>query len=271
MNKSDLDFPTTKEYTKKDVEKVQKRLLEMAIVITDILDKNKIKYFLTSGTLIGAVRHQGFIPWDDDFDIFLFGDEYEKALQVLRKNLPKDMIVHDKKTDPIFWPYWARVRDLNTETTAKLFPKDKHFKYQGLSLDLFRLDLIPKKDVGKTKFKEILNYQNRLYDSGLISKKEKFQTKFKFLPKYLKASFQSILSNDQTLTYWSMTDYKNGVDGKYIFPLKKYRFEGIDFWGPNDADKMLTIRYGDYMKLPAYDNRAQHYSSVHFKAQKSFK
>lgn len=68
-----------------------------------------------------------------------------------------------------------------------------------------------------------------------------------------------------------MTDYKDGVDGNYIFPLKKYNFEGIDFWGPNNADKMLTIRYGDYMELPAYNNRTQHYSEVHFKTQKSSK
>ena len=61
-------------YTQEDVKKVQKRLLEMAVVIRDILEAHQIPYFITYGTLLGAVRHKGFIPWDDDFDLYLFDE-----------------------------------------------------------------------------------------------------------------------------------------------------------------------------------------------------
>ena len=83
MKTIDLDFPTTPEYTKEDIKVVQKELLKMGKAVCDILEKNQIPYFIALGTLLGAVRHQGFIPWDDDFDLFLFDNSYEKAINCL--------------------------------------------------------------------------------------------------------------------------------------------------------------------------------------------
>ena len=81
-----------------DIKRVQNRLLEMGKVIADILERNNIPYMITFGTLLGAVRHGGFIPWDDDFDMFLFEDSYEKAMEVLSKELPMDMFLENKDT-----------------------------------------------------------------------------------------------------------------------------------------------------------------------------
>ena len=80
-----IDFPEVPGYPKETLKKVQGRLLEMAKSICSILEKNDIPYMLAVGTLLGAVRHQGFIPWDDDFDIFIFDDVYEDAIKCLRK------------------------------------------------------------------------------------------------------------------------------------------------------------------------------------------
>ena len=79
-----------------DVPRVQKVLFNMAVAIRDILEKNAIPYMLAYGTLLGAVRHKGFIPWDDDFDFYLFGDSYEKAIRCLRDELPADYFVEDE-------------------------------------------------------------------------------------------------------------------------------------------------------------------------------
>ena len=68
----------------------------MAVVIRDILESHNIPYFITYGTLLGAVRHQGFIPWDDDFDFYLFDDSYDKAIHALRAEMPVNMFLEDE-------------------------------------------------------------------------------------------------------------------------------------------------------------------------------
>ena len=261
--KNNLDFPTTKQYTKKDIKKVQDRLLEMAKIVTNILDKNNIKYMISFGTLLGAVRHKGFIPWDDDFDLFLFGDEYEKALICLKHELPKDMIVHNKENDPIYWPYWSRIRDLNTDTYAKLWPNDNKYKYRGINLDLYKLDKILAKDKDINLLRHHLNYQKRIYKSGLISLKKYIFNKIKLYPKILKAKFNSIGIKNKDNIYFFVIVFH---DMKYndIFPLKKYRFEGNDFWGPSNYNVFLKKVYGNYMDIPPYKQRLSHYDWVKY-------
>ena len=76
-----------------DIKRVQDRLLEIAKRTAAILEKHDIPYQIAFGTLLGAVRHGGFIPWDDDFDFFLFDDSYEKAMEVLAQELPSDLTI----------------------------------------------------------------------------------------------------------------------------------------------------------------------------------
>lgn len=268
MKTEKLDFKTTKEYPKEDVVRVQKRLLEMADVILKILEDNDIKYIISFGTLIGAVRHKGFVPWDDDFDILLFGDEYDRALKVLRENLPEDMIVHDKENDPIYWPYWSRIRDVNSDTYSQLFPNDNKYKYRGINFDLYRLDKIKRKDCEKNTYANYLSYQDRVYKSGLITKEQKRKNKRELYPKYFKATLKSMFSRDNEEVFWFVSRYNEGLDQDIILPLKKYDFEGRKFYGPNNADKFLKIGYGNYMEIPKYDDRTPHYTWVKFDIDK---
>lgn len=271
MKKEELDFPTTKEYTKKDVQRVQKRLLEMADQVTSILDKHHIDYMIGFGTLLGAVRHQGFIPWDDDFDIFLFNNQYEDALQALRKELPKDMIVHDKLTDPIYWPYWSRVRDINSDFYSQLDPYDNNYKYRGINLDLYRMDLIKQKDATKLKFENYLSYHNRIFQSGLIDEEKYQKAKSELFPQYQKACREAEKSHDENEVYWFILGYEKGLAKDAIFPLKKYKYEGHIYLGPNNADVLLSTKYGDYHTIPNYSKRKTHYTWVRFNQPKDKK
>lgn len=261
---NNLKFPTTKNYTKKDIKRVQSRLLEMSDIVLGILDNNNIKYIIAYGTLLGAIRHNGFIPWDDDLDIYIFEDDYDRALDVLRKKLPKDMIVHDRLSDPIYWPYWSRVRDLKSETIAELWSNDNKYKYTGINFDLYKLEKVKEKDALKKIYKHNLEHQDSLMKSKIITKKQRNNNKIKIYPKYFREIIKSKLSNKNDIGY-SFVIKLPFIKEEYILPIKKYEFEGRKLNGPNNSNEMLKIVYGDYMRIPSYNNRRTHYSKVIFK------
>lgn len=260
-----IDFPVTSSYTKENIRKVQQVLLVMAEKITNVLDRHNIKYFITFGTLLGAVRHHGFVPWDDDFDLFLFDEEYDEAMEYLRKELPSWLIVHDDKNDEIYWPYWSRVRDLNTETHAELWPDDNLFKYRGINVDLYRLKKAKKTEARLHVLRENREYFLRKRTKGLIDD-ELCSRKLSQVDVELANEMKNIHKEDGTdeeLYYFVMiTKY---IKPEEIFPLRRYEFEGHKFWGPCNSDSLLKQAYGEYMSLPVYEKRKPHYSEVIYK------
>lgn len=261
----DIDFPVTSSYTKEDIKKVQQILLVMAEKITGILDRHNIKYFITFGTLLGAVRHQGFVPWDDDFDFFLFDEEYDEAMEYLREELPDWLIVHDDKIDKICWSYWSRIKDLNTITQAIRFPDDNLYQYKGICIDLYRLKKSKKTEARLNILRENREYFLRKCEKGLINDdfcKRKVLEIDKEITKEKQIICNEKETNEELYYFVVLTKYIKPED---IFPLRKYVFEGYEFWGPHNADSILKQAYGDYMSPPAYDKRMAHYSEVIYK------
>lgn len=261
-----LDFKTTETYTKEDILKLQKRLLEMAKATTSILDENGYHYMMAFGTLLGAVRHNGFIPWDDDFDMFIFADEYDAAIQCLRDNLPEDIIVHDKKTDPIYWPAWSRLRDLHSRTYTDKFPDDRFYKYTGINLDLYRLKKMKRNEVALWKKKSNIEFLVRKHEVGVLPD-DQYEEQFDewttdYVELLQKKTAESDL-NDEVYSALNRT-LPNPIAAGDVFPLKKYKFEDTEFWGPNNADNVLKISFGDYMQIPPFEQRLPHCSGVEF-------
>lgn len=265
---SDLDFPTLQNYTKEDITRVQKTLIKMAKEVHSVLEKHKIEYFITFGTLLGAVRHEGFIPWDDDFDIFIFDEDYERAIHHLEHELPDWMIVHNKNSDSIYWPSWSRLRDINSETYAVLYPDDNNYKYRGINLDLYRLKKMKRKDVAHNIIKENISFYRRKYNVGLVDTSSWIKNIMKLLPKYIFEIIKSNLSNENDEVY-SFVIMLKMIEIDSIFPLKEYKFENTKFWGPSRPDILLKTAYGDYMKIPDFNNRKPHYEWVKFKNKES--
>lgn len=252
-------------YTQDDVKKVQVRLLEMAKAIRDILEKNNIPYFITYGTLLGAVRHKGFIPWDDDFDFYLFDDSYDKALEILRKELPNDLFLEYWETEPKYFHGWAHVKDVNSITECELFPDDGKYTHKGISVDLYRTKRIFEEEEKKFRLSEHIAYLNRKHNVGFMSDAA-FSEKVNELTQKLAVENRRLseLFYHGKEVYAFFIIYNDRLFIDEMFPLKKYQFEDTEFYGPQNAHALLSRCYGNYMELPPVEKRHPHYSSVKF-------
>lgn len=244
-----------------DIKRVQKRLLEIGKNIATILESNNIPYIITFGTLLGAVRHGGFIPWDDDFDFFLFDDTYDKAIELLRKKLPNDMFLEDEKSELKYFHGWAHVKDMNSEVYCEQFPQDNLYNHHGLSVDLYKCKRIHSSELLDYRIVEMEKYLKRKLDKGIID-----LSSYNLQRDILTESIEKEEKNNpiEDSFIYGMAMNERFMFEKNIFPLKKYIFDDVEFWGPNDSNSILSQFYGDYMQLPKVENRIPHYSKVVF-------
>lgn len=241
--------------------KQQLRMLEILLYIDKICKENDIKYWLSSGTLLGAVRHGGFIPWDDDLDIEMLREDYEKFLKVFTDN--DNYALQTYKSDENYFRTFAKVRDLHSEISE--FELDRYYKYRGLYVDIFSIERVPK-------------YICRLY-GGVFEVIGRWRRKCgdnKFLWHILKC-FQKItlwtipiarpifriFTKDLHHSYGSGFLKERHIED--IHPLTSVQFEGYTFPAPNNVDSYLRLIYGDYNRLPDIDSFVIHTSSCIFK------
>lgn len=242
-----------------DIKRVQKRLLEMGSAIAGILERHDVPYMITFGTLLGAVRHGGFIPWDDDFDMFLFDDTYDVAMEILKSELPNDMFLENKDTEPLYFHSWAHVKDKKTITSCKQFPHDNAYVHKGLSVDLYRAIKIKECDLDSFLIKEHIAYLERRNEIGYLPN-DIFEIKRKELNRKLKDLY--VVDSDREVFGMTLGERKMEIED--VFPLKKIEFEGVSYLGPYNPDKLLKHFYGNYMELPPLEHRVPHYDSVEF-------
>jgi len=254
-------------YNREDIRTVQQCLLRMAKEIAGVLEGNGIQYFIAYGTLLGAVRHQGFIPWDDDLDFYLFDDSYDRAVELLRKNLSVDLFVEDAKSEPLYFHGWAHVKDLHSEVVCNLFPQDGLYAHHGISVDLYRAKPIKAQEELLYHKTEHLKYLERKLKHHLIAE-DAFNVKACELRKVIRSEEKRLqtvdLSADEDI-YGLLGTYNENIRFSEVFPLRKYSFEDTEFYGPNDADAFLRRCYGNYMQLPPEEKRKPHYSDVRFR------
>lgn len=241
-----------------EIKRIQNRLLEMAKITASILEQNNIPYELAYGSLLGAVRHNGFIPWDDDFDFLLFDDTYDKAMDVLRNRLPCDIFLENEKTEPAYFHDWAHIKDVNSICEYRQYPQDAVYLHKGLSIDLYKATKLKESEFAQFRYASAISYIDRIKKLGLISKKEYDERKILYAERRNKDK----ISSDRLMLAVPLNDGTHVYDD--VFPLKPYKFEDTEFYGPNNADAVLRMIYGDYMVLPHESDRVSHYTSVKF-------
>lgn len=249
-----------------ELRKLQLRMLDMLKVIDRICRKHNIPYWLSSGTALGAVRHKGFIPWDDDLDIEVFRKDYKHLLKILSEELPASMIVQTNKTDKNYIAQYAKVRDLNTQV-EEVGCANPNYKFNGVFIDIF-----PMERISSFCLKLSSKLHHRMYLLASI-KNDRWGGKLFLMNCFLWGlehivypffRLFAFLTDKEKLRYPLGVGFFTDRCINEIMPLKEIEFEGYYFLSPNNIDAYLKRMYGDYMKLPELDQIQQHAIIIKF-------
>ncbi len=261
----------SKRYDDEELKHLQKVQLKILKYFIEVCEENDIPYFVYGGTLLGTVRHKGFIPWDDDIDVILFREDYEKLNTILTNNIDEKFYFYNVFNNEKYYRTWGQLTLKNTH--FKEWWTEQVDLKQNIFIDVFILDNIPKNKFKRfiQKWKSFILNQASLYSLIKFDNTSKFkkilqQIVYYFL-KILPISPYSIkLKCVESFTKYEHDDCDEVCDFPAVcqmpvyyktdwLPARKAQFEDIEVNIPNDYDKVLKRSYGDYMTLPPEGSR----------------
>lgn len=279
--------PEETEFPEEVISRVREIQVELLLEIDRICRDNQIQYFLFAGTLLGAVRHRGFIPWDDDVDVAMLREDYERFLQAYRRENDARYFLQTKSTDPAYFNQYAKLRRNGTRYVQYQF---QHLPmHQGIYVDIFPLDGAARNAL-KSRLQRaiivLLRATNKAvnYGSSLAfirshpstGRRIQYYLLFPISKLAPKALLHALYT--KSLTLWngpetSNVTYLASVVTKqmyenYMLPKRqlnettKLEFEGYRFPAPKCYGDWLSSIFGDYMKYPPKHLRRGHHDII---------
>ncbi len=254
------------------LKKLQKYQIEILDEVVRICQKHKIQYFIIGGNLIGAIRHKGFIPWDDDLDIAMMREDYDKFLEVATQEIDKRMLVDYAENNEYYYLPFAKIR-----LRDSIYEEPEQKNYQGpkgIWIDIFPMDNANQEDSlfirWQTFLKESIHFINAI-KANVTSEKNSIMKKIiRFIFKPI--STQKLVRLQQKIMKW-----ENRKEAKYcisfgarygmrkqtmlksvFLPATQVEYEGKMYDAPGNYEFYLKRVYGDYMTLPPEDKRVTH-------------
>ena len=254
----------------------KEEMIKILKYIDDVCIKNNINYTLIGGSLIGAIRHKGIIPWDDDIDIGLMYADYLKLIDILKNEKSNDFILVDCETNNKYTNPHAKL------ISERTYLKERNFESipeMGIFVDIFLYMYTPENEKDKDKFyKKLMFYIKMIMGTRKPSKKEN-----KYLLRYIRYIISKVIGREKL--YKKINElygkYKNGNSIVSNFPIYgknneiqdadifnsfiRTKFENIDVNITSEYDKKKKNTFGDYMQLPPEDKRVNHQLKAYYR------
>lgn len=251
--------------------------------IDKICRENNISYWIESGTMLGAKRHNGFIPWDDDIDIGMMRKDYERFLELAPSHLPDDLFLQNAQLDSGVENSWSKVR----HKYSKLIEEYNAEYHEGLFVDIFPYDFyecnLTDKSYIRKKISEInylMLFKSKLpYEKNIVENLKRGIAKGykqilirkdlnEFCVDRQKKAINGVKKeNGRFVGYGSEIgefDFDRYMEKDIIFPVKEGEFEDIKVKIPNDSHRYLTTIYGEsYMDIPKIEDRYNHNKGIY--------
>ena len=261
----------SKRYDDETLKHLQQVEMKMFKYFVEVCEKHELTYFMYAGSLLGTIRHQGFIPWDDDIDVIMFREDFEKLNKIFEKNIDEKYGFFNVLNEETYHYTWGRLTLKNT--LFKEWWADQVDYTPNIFLDIFILDNVPnnkfKKFIHRWKsfslnqltMYSILKYEN---ESKI---KEIIQQTVHYILKIIPISSSTIkkkcvdsFSKYQHENCEEVCDFPSEFLMPISFktdwlPLKKAKFEDMEVNIPNNYDKILKMDFNNYMELPPKESR----------------
>ncbi len=261
---------------KPDEQKKLHAITYMILLEFDKICKNfDIPYILIGGTLLGAVRHKGFIPWDDDIDVALLREDYERLQEIMPKALRSEFFWQDWNTEKNYPQNFAKIR---VKGTVYAESNMNACENKGIYIDIFPLDNVPESRLSFLLFRIRHTLLRVLIFAKLIGREYRSLSVLHALAGFVSSFFSiDFLRGAQNRVYKNLKSIKTGkvcnifgswgmrretFNKDWIFPLGEAEFETKTFPVPRDCHAFLSHLYGDYMELPPVEKRVSHHKIV---------
>lgn len=268
-----------------ELKQVQEKSLEMAKYFVNFCEENNLLCYLCGGGAIGALRHKGFIPWDDDLDFFMPRKDYEKLFELWKKKADKRYFISKSGKKYIDRNLFITIRDRNT-TCIKPYQKDLNIPH-GLALDVLPLDYYPKSRIERKKqilwalIYSLYCAQTVPTNHGKIMNLGS-KILLKIIPKKLRYKIWKFAEKNMTKYERHNSDGITELCSGPHYMMKKYpmdafddkiykEFEETKMPIPVGYDKYLKTAFGDYMIPPSLDKQRPHHDAIIIDMNKSYK
>ena len=245
----------------KTLRSAQLIMLEMLVEFDTLCQKHNLRYWLDSGTLLGAVRHQGFIPWDDDIDLSMPVEDYVKFAQIAASELSEKIFFQTSQTDKNFKFDYIKLRS-NKADIVEFHEKEKVVGYhQGVFVDIFPMLTLEDNPKNLKMYEETFEAIRAVSAVSLHTPNgQDNPEKREALITDLNTYHQGWEKKKSKVIYsGKMPDVAASFDIEEVLPLRTMQFEGLEFPVPNNATHYLKAIYSfDFMQLPPEDKRTIH-------------
>ena len=240
--------------------KVQNRMFEMLCYLDEVFKTLNVEWRLGGGTALGAYRHKGFIPWDDDVDIVIWEKDVKRVKKYLMQHPHPQFKLQCRDTEKNFYKHWMVLRDLKSEYIIDS-PMHNILKYRGLQIDIFsdRTGVVPCLFKFAAKVSKRNNYRYAGKIKFIPDMIYYFQT-YLLHPLFRLVSF--LVGDNKVVAYSYGIEWYDPCPKESMVPFGKFEFKGRTFPCPKDMPVFLKLKYGEsYMELPPKETRNCHKAS----------